>query len=67
MSYEERMKKRQELMLNQLKPLVGGVIVGLADGDEGFFGLVIQTVASRKTLVFQSDDEGNDPGSFRLE
>lgn len=60
--------------LQQLRPLVGGIITGLArtgpieDGlDEEFYGLVITLPDGQKrTLLLLSDDEGNGPGSFEI-
>lgn len=53
--------------LEQLKPLVGGTIIGLAEADEGFYGLDIRMKdGERKVLILLSDDEGNAPGSFEI-
>ena len=60
--------------LDQLKPLVGGKIVGLARSgpnadphQDEFFGFVIKFPDGKtKTLLLLSDDEGNAPGSFEI-
>lgn len=53
--------------LDQLKPLVGGTIVALADAGDEYYGLIVKTKAGpRKVLILLSDDEGNNPGSFEI-
>lgn len=68
------MKSQATFYLEQLKPLVGGKITGLArcgpnvDAHEDeFFGIVIKLPNGKtKTLILLSDDEGNAPGSFEI-
>lgn len=61
-----------QFYLDQLKPLVGGRIVGLLRtgqdefGDE-FYGLTIHcNDGSIRHLLIMRDDEGNGPGSFQI-
>lgn len=58
--------------LRELEALVGGKITGRVrtgvdpeTGDE-FYGLVITVGGQKFDLIFLSDDEGNEPGSFRI-
>jgi hypothetical protein len=68
------MKSQATFYLNQLKPLVGGKITGLARSgpnadlhEDEFFGFVIKLPNGKtKTLILLSDDEGNAPGSFEI-
>lgn len=63
-------------VFGQLAMLISGKVVMLArtgkqDGDNEFFGLVIETITHGKkerfTLWLLSDFEGNAPGGFSLE
>jgi hypothetical protein len=57
--------------LQQLQPLVGAKIVGLARADgeyDEFFGLIAELPnKERKIIFFLRDDEGNGPGSFEIQ
>lgn len=56
--------------LEQLKQLIGAEVVGLvSDESNEFFGLQFRREGEKKPKVlwFQSDDEGNGPGSFSIE
>ena len=64
--------KHTQFYLDQLKPLVGGVIeVAVRTdvdefGDE-FFGLAIKCKdGAVRRLIILADDEGNGPGSFEI-
>jgi hypothetical protein len=64
--------KHTQFYLDQLKPLVGGVIeVAVRTdvdefGDE-FFGLAIRCKdGAVRRLIILADDEGNGPGSFEI-
>ena len=52
-----------EFYLKRLERFVGKKVEGLAQDDEGYFGLVIDG----QILWFFSDDEGNAPGSFEIQ
>ena len=61
-----------DFYLQQLQPLVGAKIVGLARTDESdpdeYFGLVVELPnKQRKAIFFLRDDEGNGPGSFEIQ
>ena len=68
------MESQATFYLDQLKPLVGGKIIGLARSglnadphQDEFFGFVIKFPNGKtKTLLLLSDDEGNAPGSFEI-
>lgn len=63
-----------EFHLDQLKPLIGGVVVGTARSGEDkledepeFFGISIRGKDGKlRHLFFLTDDEGNGPGSFDI-
>jgi hypothetical protein len=61
-----------QFYLDQLKPLVGGVIEDAVrtEGDEfgdEFFGLAIRCKDGEvRHLIILADDEGNGPGSFEI-
>jgi len=64
--------KHTQFYLDQLKPLVGGVIKDAVHtgedefGDE-FFGLAIKCRDGEvRLLIILADDEGNGPGSFEI-
>jgi hypothetical protein len=73
---EQDMNARQhyqtQFYLDQLKPLVGGVIenpvrTGQDEFGDEFFGLTIQCKDGKaRHLLFLADDEGNGPGSFEI-
>lgn len=60
-----------DFYLQQLQPLVGAKIVGLARADgkpDEFFGFVVELPnKERKVIFFLKDDEGNGPGSFEIQ
>lgn len=60
-----------DFYLQQLQPLVGAKIVGLAHADgenDEFFGLIVELPnKERKVIFFLRDDEGNGPGSFEIQ
>lgn len=60
-----------DFYLQQLQPLVGAKIVGLARADgenDEFFGLIVELPnKERKVIFFLRDDEGNGPGSFEIQ
>lgn len=60
---------RLDFYIKQLIPTVGATIVGVVNDPDGeFFGLSLRLKGgAKKVLWFQSDDEGNGPGSFSLE
>ena len=66
--------KHTQFYLDQLEPLVGGVIEDAVrvrtDGDElgdEFFGLAIRCKDGEvRRLIILADDEGNGPGSFEI-
>lgn len=60
-----------DFYLQQLQPLVGAKIVGLARANgehDEFFGFVVELPnKERKVILFLKDDEGNGPGSFEIQ
>lgn len=64
--------KHTQFYLDQLEPLVDGVIEDAVrtDGDEfgdEFFGLAIRCKDGEvRRLIILADDEGNGPGSFEI-
>jgi hypothetical protein len=64
--------KHTQFYLDQLKPLVGGVIEDAVRTDGDDFGLLLYGVAFNcfdgevRVLIIVADDEGNGPGSFEI-
>ena len=66
-----------DFYLQQLQPLVGAKIVGLARTDESdpdeYFGLVVELPNKQRKVIFflrddfLRDDEGNGSGSFEIQ
>ena len=68
------MKSQADFYLDQLRPLIGGMITTLTRSgptddpyDKEFIGMVIKLRNGKcKHLTILSDDEGNGPGSFEI-